>query len=85
MPTYRVILTKREWTGGDTWINPFNRRIPDSDLLSPSGWITRKREWIFDADSPEHVKQLYEEAVELKLEQLIGFELASIKEIDYSA
>lgn len=82
MPTYKVILTKRQWRGGDRPRNPFVARLSDSDLLTPSSWVTIEREWTFEADSPEHVKKLYEEAIELKLEQVVGFELASVKEIN---
>lgn len=81
MPTYRVILTKRQWRGGNKQRNPFLTRLAEANLLTPSDWVTIEREWTFEADSPEHVKKLYDEAVELKLEQVVGFELASVKEI----
>ncbi len=82
MPIYKVILTKRQWRGGDRPRNPFLSRLSESNLLNPSGWVTIEREWTFEADSQEHVNKLYDEAVELKLEQVVGFELASVKEIE---
>lgn len=83
MPQFKVILTKREYRGGynrSPYFNPFCQRISDTNQLS--NWVTIEREWTFEADDEAHVRQLHQEALDMKIEAVIGFELTHIVKLD---
>lgn len=83
MPQFRVILTKREYCGGYynkyCYFNPFLHKMPEPGQLG--NWVTIEREWIFEADDEAHVRQLHKEAVDAKIEAVIGFELTYIEKL----
>lgn len=78
MPTYQVTLQRRTWLT-DRPHNPFLCRIGDGSG-APSSYTT-VREWTFKARSEKHVRELYQEAKDKHLDQVIGFELVGIKKI----
>ena len=81
MNTYRVIVSRKETirSFNGTYFNPF---LIKNKYDLPSNTRTITREWTFDAESEEEVLRLYNEAVEAGNEQLKGFTLASITQIN---
>lgn len=82
MPMYKVTLSKRIWTGGyDTniFFNPFKARLKDLD--TPSGWSTKYKEWTFEAKNHKHVIELYREAKDQNISNVVGYDLWRIEEV----